>query len=585
MQRPRRHWFIFLGLVLAVAMLLLVRGVMHRAEDDAAAERVTQTRPESPPPAATAPESRPTVPSPATEGSLLRGRVVDAVTREAVQKFAIQLQRLNTTNEEPPITRDFQSAAGTFEWRDAPVGNWYVTVIAPDYQRFVIEDLEIAAGQETADLTLQLLRGYQVKGRVFDEGSGAGIADAVVMYHESTADIGMARSGNAVSKQDGSFVLEGIPLGRIRLTVASPEHAQRALEIAVSRQTPPVEIGLASGGSISGFVVTAAGAPIAAPVALINEENHSQIERASEDGAFSFDHLAAGRYRVATGMAGAQEIVLARNERREGVVLTAQSRGRSVRGTVTGLAREELTNAFVVLVSQARGALAMRPLDAKGEFVLNGVPPGRADLRIELGSSSRSMQKAIEVPADKDLVVELDFPAGVRLSGRVTQGDKPVGAGKTIWMEPVVRAQGSSYRGRTAADGTYRIEGVAAGEYEVLASANARRRIRIADEDVVLDLEMPAVQLAGRVIEDGGTAPVIEALVCATVIGAEPGYIRPNDRSDHFGQFKLAGLEQSEVVLSAYKRGYELYRERMSYSAPITDMTIKLRPGTGSRRS
>lgn len=223
----------------------------------------------------------------------------------------------------------------------------------------------------------------------------------------------------------------------------------------------------------------------------------------------------------------------------------------------------------------------MRPLDAKGEFVLNGLPPGRADLRVELGSSSRSLHKTVEVPADKDLVVELDFPAGVRLSGRVTQGDKPVGAGKTIWMEPVVRAQGSSYRGRTAADGTYRIEGVAAGEYEVLAAANSSHRIRIADEDVVLDLEMPAVQLAGRVIEDGGTAPVVEALVCATVIGADPRYVRPNDRSDHSGQFKLAGLQPSEVVLSAYKRGYELFRERMNYSSPITDMTIKLRPGTG----
>jgi hypothetical protein len=498
-----------------------------------------------------------------------------------VRKFEIKLQRLNTTNEEPPIARSFQSAAGTFAWPDAPAGNWYVTVTAPAYQRFVIEDLGIAADRETAELVVPLLRGYRVTGRVFDEASGAGIADASVMYDESAADVGVARSGFVETNKDGSFAFDGVPLGRIRVTARSTEYAERALEIVVSKQTPPIEIGLASGASIAGFVVTAAGAPIAAPVALIDEKNFSQIRRAGDNGTFSFDHLAAGRYRVATGVSGAQEIVLAHNERREGVVLTATSQGRSVRGIVTGLPREQLEHAIVVLRSETRGARAIRPVDERGEFVLNGVPPGRAELTVGVTPGSRSMRQAIEVPADKDLVVEVEFPAGVRLSGRVTQGDKPVGAGKTVWMYPFPRQQSSSYQGRTSADGTYRIEGIVPGEYDVMAAANASRRIRIGNDDAVLDLEMPAVHLAGRVIEDGGSAPVVQVLVCATEIDAAPRKIRPNDRSDDFGQFKLAGLEPGEVVLSAYKRGYELFRERMNYASPVMDMTIKLRPDPG----
>ena len=560
-------------------MLLLARGgLIHRTQDDAAVVHVTEARPASPLPAAAVAESKPSVSS---EDSLLRGRVIDAVTHQAVQKFEIRLQRLNTPIEEPSIARAFRADDGTFVWQDARVGNWYVTITAPDYQRFVIEDLNIAAGQKAPELTVPLLRGYKVTGRVFDESSGAGIGDASVIYDESGADIGVARNGYVATDKDGSFAFDGVPLGRIRLTARSAEYAERALKIVVSKQTPPVEIGLASGGSISGFVVTAGGAPIAAPVALVNEQNFSLIKRASDNGAFSFDHLPAGRYRVASGGARAQEIVLARNERREGVVVTALSQGRSVRGTVTGLPREELEQAMVVLRSETRGAHAMRPVDARGEFVLNGVPPGRAELTVEAGHPSRSVRKAIEVPADKDLVIEVEFPAGVHLSGRVTQGDKLVGAGQTVWMLPLPRAQGTSYHGRTAADGTYRIDGVVAGDYEVMAAANASRRIRIADEDAVLDLEMPAVHLAGRVIEDGGTAPVVGALICANVIGADPREIRPNDRSNDFGQFKLAGLKQGEVVLSAYKRGYELFRERIDYSSPMMDMTIKLRPGAG----
>jgi len=561
-------------------MVLLGRGLLHRTEDDAAVERVTQTRPESPP-TATAPDSKPTVSSRATEDSLFRGRVVDAVTRGAVQKFEIQLQRLNTAIEEPRVTRSFRSDDGTFAWQDAPVGDWYVTVTAPGYQRFTIEDLSIAAGQETAELTVPLQPGYKITGRVFDEGSGAGVAQASVLYRELGADIGAARSGFIETNQDGSFAFDGVPLGRIGLTARSADYAERALEIVVSKQTPPVEIGLASGGSISGFVVTTGGAPIAAPVALISEQNFQQIKRTSDNGAFAFDHLAAGRYRVATGMVGAQEIVLANNERREGIVLTAQSRGRSVRGTVTGLRRDEIEHAFVILRSETRNARAMRPVDAQGEFVLNGVPPGPAELRVSAGPSSREVRKLIEVPADKDLVVEMELAAGVRLSGRVTRGDKPAEAGNTVWMYPFPRQQGNSYHGRTSADGTYRIEGVIAGEYDVMTAAGVSRRIRIANEDAVLDLELPVVQLAGRVIEDGGAVPVVEALVCATSIGADPPGIRPNDRSDHFGQFELAGLEPGEVVLSAYKRGYELFRERMDYASPLLDMTIKLRPARG----
>lgn len=561
-------------------MLLLGRGLIHRTEDAPAPAPVTQTRPEAPLPAATIPESKPTTPPTEVKRSLLRGSVIDAVSRQAVRKFEIQLLRLDTMDEETPVVRSFQSDAGTFEWENAPVGNWYVNVTAPGYQRFAIEDLSITA-DETRELTVPMLRGYKVTGRVFDESSGAGIADASVFYYEASADIGRVRTGHVVSKKNGSFVFEGVPRGRIKVQAKSPEHAERQVEIVVSEQTPPVEIGLASGGAISGFVVTAGGAPVAAPIALIDEQNFRQIKRTDPSGAFSFDHLAPGRYRIATGMVGAQEIILAQGERREGVVLTAQSQGRSVRGTVTGLGREELEHTFVIVHSETRNAHAMRPLDARGEFVLNGLPPGPAELRVEASASSRSQRKSIQVPADKDLVVDIEFAAGVRLAGRVTQGGKPVGAGKKVSMNPLPRKPGASYRGQTAADGSYRIEGIAADEYEVSADAGPRRVIRISGEDAVLDLEIPAVQLAGRVMEDGGTAPVVEAHVYATPVGADASRVRPNGSSDHFGEFKLTGLEPGAIVLSAYKRGYELFRERIDYAAPVTDMTIKLRPGSG----
>jgi hypothetical protein len=423
-------------------------------------------------------------------------------------------------------------------------------------------------------------RGYKVSGRVFDEASGAGIADAFVGYEELDADVNEGRKAQVTSTKDGSFVFEGVRAGRYRLTARSPERAERELQIVVSERTPAVEIGLATGGAISGFVLTANGTPASSSVTLVNERNFVNIQKSGADGAFSFEHVAAGRYRLNVREEW-QEITLAANERREGITLRVRDPGRAIRGTVTGLRPDELGHVWVMATSDSPRMMARSRLDARNEFVLNGFPPGRADLRVQ--AFSRMLTKLVEVPANKDLVVELGFAAGVRLSGRVTQGDKPVGAGKTVLLGPAGTGiqQGASYAVQTAADGTYRVEGVEPGEYEVLAWPNTSRRIRISGADVVLDLEMPVAQLAGRVVDDGSTEPIVGAHVYAPPLRTLASGDTPQDASDDSGHFNLTGVDPGEVLFSVYKRGYELHRERIDYNTPLTDMTIKLRPSAG----
>jgi hypothetical protein len=497
MERPGRHWFVFLGLILGGVMLLLGRGLLHSTEDARVAVPVTQTRPDLPPLAATISETKSTAPSPA------RAR-------------------------EPSVPKQ---------------------------------------------------RGYQVAGRVFDESSGAGVAGAFIDYAELDADIGEGRSGQVTSSKDGSFVLQGVPRGRFRLTARSPERAEREVQIVVSEHTPAVEIGLSAGGTISGFLTLANGAPASGSVTLVNERNFATIQKVGADGAFSFEHIGAGRYRLHAREAE-QEITLAANERREGVVLRVRDVGRAIRGTVTGLRREELGQVRVMASSLSPLFFARGRLNARGEFALSGFAPGPADITVQ--TSSRMLRKQVEVPADKDLVVTVGFAAGVRLSGRVTRGDQPVGAGTPVLLGPAAPAQeGITYVGETAADGTYRLEGIEPGEYEVSAAPNTSRHIRISNEDVVLDVAIPVAQLAGRVIDDSSGEPITAAHIYAPPDARLPAGATPADSSDNLGHFNLTGVEPGQVVLSVYKRGYELYRERIEYSSPITDLTIKLRPSAG----
>jgi carboxypeptidase family protein len=422
-------------------------------------------------------------------------------------------------------------------------------------------------------------RGYKVAGRVFDESSGAGVANASINYYDFDASIGEGRMGQVTSNQDGSFVLEGIPRGRFRLTARSPERAEREVQIVVSEHTPAVEIGLAAGGTISGFLTLANGTPASGSVTLVNERMFDNTQQVGEDGVFSFEHLAAGRYLLHAREAQ-QEITLAANERREGVVLRVRDAGRAIRGTVTGLRREELGQVLVMGDSFNSFFLTQGRLNARGEFVLNGFAPGRADLRVQ--TPARMLRKQVEVPADKDLVVTLGFAAGVRLSGRVTQGDQPVGAGKAVLLGPAPpEQQGIVYVAQTAADGTYRLEGIEPGEYEVSAAPDTSQRVRIANEDVVLDVAIPVAQLSGRVIDDSSGEPIMGVHVYAPPVATPASGATPADASDDLGHFHLTGVKPGQVVLSAYKGGYELYRERIDYSSPLRDLTIKLRPSTG----
>ena len=124
------------------------------------------------------------------------------------------------------------------------------------------------------------------------------------------------------------------------------------------------------------------------------------------------------------------------------------------------------------------------------------------------------------------------------------------------------------------------MEGVSPGEYRISVGEEASRIVTIAG-DTVVNFDIPLVQIGGRIVEEGGTVPIVGAGV--HVIGSEPqtAVVRSYKERDDFGEFHLVGVEPGEVVLTVYKPGYEMQREKIAYSAPITNKTITLRRSAG----
>lgn len=587
-----------LGLALVVTLVLLGRWAMRPGEpvnapprpespasiDSAPAQAQALTASEA------APDGAPSKDDSASAFGTFRGRVIDAVTREPVREFEVQFHGTQATRagQEAPGARTFRTVDGRFEWEYLSPGDWTVTASGSGYQRFELIGLRIVRGRATPEVILPLRPGHRLSGRVYDEASGVGIAAASVGFRQS--DTGRFEGNwrwrvRVTSAKNGSFVLEGVPPGRVTLEISAQDHAGRELDVVVGSETSPLEIGLSAGGTIAGHLAAADGfTPVAGTVGLFHlDQGFGGASRTGEAGEFSFEHLSAGRYQLTgqapDGGAVTREIVLASNQRIEGIVL-ALSAGLNIRGVVTGLRPEDLKRVSISLRqdSEADNPYAEVGVDDNGAYVLRGVRPGRVQVVADV-SMRRQLSKTVDIPADSDVTVNFDFPSGARLSGRVTRGGRPLSG---VWLtpRPAVEQLVFVYGTSTSEDGEYVIEDLPAGEYDVLVGGYRSQRILVS-EDTVFDIDVPLAQLSGRVLEEGGKVPVVGADVSMWPTEPGPSRIARYDRSDHFGHFALAGLEPGDFMLTAYKPGYAMFRQRVTYSSPVADMRVSLRQELG----
>ena len=97
----------------------------------------------------------------------------------------------------------------------------------------------------------------------------------------------------------------------------------------------------------------------------------------------------------------------------------------------------------------------------------------------------------------------------------------------------------------------------------------------------MFEIDVPTTQLSGRVVEEGGKVPMVDVDLYIWSTQPESSRAHWHERTNHSGEFALIGVEPGDYLVSAYKPGYEMYRERISYGAATDAMTIPLRQGKG----
>lgn len=220
------------------------------------------------------------------------------------------------------------------------------------------------------------------------------------------------------------------------------------------------------------------------------------------NGAFAFPNVAPGLYKLTLDGIGviASDINIAPAALFRSLLALKSRLSGSVIGATEG--------AVAVLYAPAAwGWTRQTPLDAKGNFAFDNLPPGR--YRLQVGG--KTLNDLVLTGENRLSMTPIDLSAGRRsvVRGRVADGAGQPKADRVVTLKREAVVVGTT---RTAADGTYRFASLPAGKYsvEVTGLGVVASNINLDGErehvaDVLWPTQAPRGVLQGRVLNANGT--------------------------------------------------------------------------------
>jgi hypothetical protein len=348
---------------------------------------------------------------------------------------------------------------------------------------------------------------------------------------EDVADLGAAlRRGEQTlyfpkpELDESSAGLRFRPLapGTYKLAAWAPGYATaiRADVEVVAGEETVAEIDLTRGRSVSGRVVEAGtGRPVAGAHLALGRNGTDAIS--GDDGAFTVEGI-KGPFRLIASHDAYPEVTVTVDPEAlpaDGLVVE-MSPGGSVEGVaviITGDESAPVPGAGV----EAEPGERRTTTDAGGHYRLDGLPPGPAQITKTDRPGLLDGREVARADVVAGQVAHVDFGTRGTLRGVVRLGGEPL-AGVTLGLlarpaagstDPMAAFMAASASTRSDAEGRYVLRGVAPGEHVLSVAWGGRHLSRdvtmpLTGRNVELDVDIPDLHVAGRVLSEGTDVPI-----------------------------------------------------------------------------
>jgi protocatechuate 3,4-dioxygenase beta subunit len=402
------------------------------------------------------------------EGQMLVGRVLDG------RGGGVSGIRVRVDGDS--IKESVTSGAGDYGIAGLEPGYVTITASSAEYPQVEARVLITAGRQTYRDITVH--RGAAVAGRVADS-AGRPVAGATVNVLGRMEDW-------VVSGDGGEFTLYGVPPDEAWITATHGDYfatSSEELRLRPGELFEGLELVMQLGGRVRGQVLTTENEPaggVRVGLEVIEAEGGTaDILNPTTDGkgAFQISRVPPGRYRVVVrdgSKSSSQEVKLgAEGAVVDDVVLvlaaTAPIQGRVQDASGTSV-RGAIVEAFNA--GKANGdARANAVTEGDGSFSLPGLPEGEYRVRARLPIGGPLVASERVAAGASDLVIQLPAPGALAGTVADTEG-KPL----TSFELHITPSESDVVRVReTSEGGTFRVDGVAPGQYEVLVQTSVGR--------------------------------------------------------------------------------------------------------------
>ena len=455
---------------------------------------------------------------------------------------------------------------GAFTLSDLPAGQMMVMASKPD--EFIQVNRPVKA--PATDVVIEVPGGGRISGRVFDKETKQPITTFDAGLSGSRGGGGMVMMGpnqtRPFTSDDGSFVLENVPLGPATVVVTAAGYTVATLpNVDVEEgQATDVEVALERGVRIVGRVTDASGNAVSganvrvAPRAVgrvVAPQMMGSMVTTDASGEYVIEAAEPGEQTLSFQRAGfvatEKTAELKRPETRVDVQLSS---GVKATGVVVTESGTPVADAMVTAYSGAAGTRGTGArTDANGAFQIEALAPARYTFSASKEGYPRASVEDVDIAGGAP--VRLVLRSGGTIFGRV-EGLQP-----DELAQAVVMASGRNGSSQVSVDGSgnYRLEGAPTGTVRLVARTGGFGGGRTSQSVSVEVATGASVQqdirfatghgsVRGRVTRDG--RPLPNAFVS---FSSRDPKIQTSARvqTDAQGQYEVSGLEDGTYTVFA----------------------------------